>query len=72
MTSFVFEVAPSPHNPLGAKGAGEAGTIGAGAAVANAVADAIGRAGDSLRSLPVTAASVFEALQPATAREATG
>lgn len=72
VTSFVFEVAPSPHNPLGAKGAGEAGTIGAGAAVANAVADAIGRAGDSLRSLPVTAASVFAALQPATAREAAG
>jgi carbon-monoxide dehydrogenase large subunit len=33
---------PSPHNPLGAKGVGEGGTIGALAAVANAVVDALG------------------------------
>jgi len=34
---------PTPANPLGAKGAGEVGTIGAPAAVMNAVADALGR-----------------------------
>jgi len=34
---------PNAHNPLGAKGAGEPGAIGAPAAVMNAVADAIGR-----------------------------
>ncbi|MDO8212493.1 xanthine dehydrogenase family protein molybdopterin-binding subunit [Conexibacter sp. CPCC 206217] len=33
---------PSPHNPLGAKGLGEGGTIGTLPAVANAVADALG------------------------------
>jgi carbon-monoxide dehydrogenase large subunit len=33
---------PSPHNPLGAKGAGEGGAVGTLAAVANAVADALG------------------------------
>jgi carbon-monoxide dehydrogenase large subunit len=33
---------PSPHNPLGAKGLGEGGAIGALPAVANAVADALG------------------------------
>lgn len=33
---------PSPNNPLGAKGAGEGGIIPVGAAVANAVANAIG------------------------------
>ncbi len=33
---------PSPNNPLGAKAAGEGGTIGAVAAVANAVCDALG------------------------------
>jgi aerobic carbon-monoxide dehydrogenase large subunit len=33
---------PSPLNPLGAKGAGEGGTVGALPAVANAVADALG------------------------------
>jgi carbon-monoxide dehydrogenase large subunit len=39
-TAFVST--PTPLNPLGAKGIGEAGTIGAPAAVANAVADALG------------------------------
>ena len=32
---------PSPNNPLGLKGVGEAGTIGATPAVANAVMDAL-------------------------------
>jgi carbon-monoxide dehydrogenase large subunit len=39
-TAFVSS--PTPLNPLGAKGVGEAGTIGTPAAVANAVADALG------------------------------
>ena len=38
-----FVESPSPLNPLGAKGVGESGTIGAPAAVANALADALGR-----------------------------
>jgi carbon-monoxide dehydrogenase large subunit len=33
---------PSPHNPLGAKGAGEGGAVGTLPAIANAVADALG------------------------------
>jgi carbon-monoxide dehydrogenase large subunit len=37
-----FIETPSPHNPLGAKGIGEGGTIGTLAAVANAVVDALG------------------------------
>jgi carbon-monoxide dehydrogenase large subunit len=45
---------PVPDNPLGVKGAGEAGIVGAPAAVANAVADALpGGAGEVL-SLPLT------------------
>jgi CO/xanthine dehydrogenase Mo-binding subunit len=39
---LVTEDAPTPRNPLGAKGAGEGGTAAVGAAVANAVADALG------------------------------
>jgi aerobic carbon-monoxide dehydrogenase large subunit len=35
-------VTPSPVNPLGVKGVGEAGTIGSTPAVANAIADALG------------------------------
>jgi carbon-monoxide dehydrogenase large subunit len=37
-----FVESPSPHNPLGAKGVGEGGSIGALAAMSNAVADALG------------------------------
>jgi aerobic carbon-monoxide dehydrogenase large subunit len=39
-----FVESPSPLNPLGAKGIGEGGSIGTPAAVANAVADALGGA----------------------------
>jgi carbon-monoxide dehydrogenase large subunit len=47
----------SPFNPLGAKGIGEAGAIGALAAVANALADALSVRIDP----PVTAAKVWQA-----------
>ncbi len=40
LTDFVQT--PSPNNPLGAKGIGEGGAIGTPAAIANAVADALG------------------------------
>jgi carbon-monoxide dehydrogenase large subunit len=39
-----FVQSPSPNNPLGAKGIGEGGAIGTPAAIANAVADALGGA----------------------------
>ena len=35
---------PCTHNPLGVKGCGEAGAIGAPAALINAITDALGRA----------------------------
>jgi carbon-monoxide dehydrogenase large subunit len=37
----VHQVTPGPHNPLGAKGAGEAGVIGTPPAIVNAVVDAL-------------------------------
>ena len=40
-------------NPLGAKAAGESGIVGAGAAIANGVADAVGDDG-ALSRLPLT------------------
>ena len=49
----LFEDAPTPLNPLGVKGAGEAGIAAAGAAIAAAVDDALGRAG-AVRQLPIT------------------
>ncbi|MGH8928499.1 MAG: xanthine dehydrogenase family protein molybdopterin-binding subunit [Acidimicrobiia bacterium] len=52
-------VTPTPSNPLGAKGIGEAGTIGSTPAVVNAVCDAVGR--QDLQ-VPLTAESVWRAL----------
>jgi aerobic carbon-monoxide dehydrogenase large subunit len=54
---LVTEDAPTPLNPLGAKGAGEGGTSAAGGALANAVSDALDR--DANR-LPLSPARVRE------------
>jgi aerobic carbon-monoxide dehydrogenase large subunit len=51
--ALILEDAPSPLNPLGVKGAGEAGINGMGAAIAGAVDDAIGRPG-AITRLPIT------------------
>ncbi len=50
---LICEDAPSPRNPLGIKGAGEAGTNGVGAAIAAAIDQAIGVPG-AIIELPVT------------------
>jgi aerobic carbon-monoxide dehydrogenase large subunit len=49
---LVTEDAPSPLSPLGIKGAGEGGTSAAGAAMANAVSDAVGAEVDRLPMTP--------------------
>jgi CO/xanthine dehydrogenase Mo-binding subunit len=54
---LVTEDAPTSRNPLGAKGAGEGGTAAAGAAISNAVADALGV---EPRRLPLTPERVVE------------
>jgi len=56
---------PTPHNPLGAKGIGEAGTIGATPAVQNAVVDAVSHLGVRHIDLPLTAERVWAAIQQA-------
>lgn len=50
----LFETAPAPGNPLGAKGIGEAGMYGVAAAVMNAAADAVDLRGYGLATLPLT------------------
>jgi carbon-monoxide dehydrogenase large subunit len=50
---ILLEEAPTPLNPRGVKGAGEAGIAAAGAAIAGAGDDALGRAG-AVRQLPIT------------------
>ena len=54
---------PSPFNPLGAKGVGEGGSIGTPAAVANAVADALGPIGIRHLDPPYTGSRVWEAIR---------
>ena len=55
-------VTPSPSNPLGVKGVGEAGTIGATPAIANAVIDALAPLGIRHLDLPLTPERVWRAI----------
>ncbi len=55
-------VTPSPTNPMGIKGVGEAGTIGATPAVANAVLDALESLGITHLDLPLTPERVWRAI----------
>jgi carbon-monoxide dehydrogenase large subunit len=52
--SVTLEEAPSPLNPLGVKGAGEGGIVGAGAALANALSHALTGFGIQVKTLPLT------------------
>jgi carbon-monoxide dehydrogenase large subunit len=56
---------PTKLNPLGAKGAGEAGTVGALPAVINAVMSALAPVGVRQLDMPASAARVWEAIQAA-------
>lgn len=69
MISFATEPTPSTTNPMGMKGCGEAGTVGALAAISNAVADALGTRGVATVDMPFTPAKVWHALNPAMAAE---
>ena len=65
----MFEVdrteTPSPHNPLGVKGAGEMGTIAATPAITNAVMDALAPLGIKHLEIPLTAPKIWHAIQSA-------
>ena len=64
--SFQTRNVPSTTNPLGLKGAGEAGSIGSTPAVMNAVGDALWRAyGIEHIDMPATPAAVFAAIRKA-------
>jgi aerobic carbon-monoxide dehydrogenase large subunit len=64
-----FELAdmatPTTYNPLGAKGIGEAGSIGATPAVQNAIVDAVSHLGVRHIDMPVTSRRVWEAIRAA-------
>lgn len=54
---------PCPHNPLGVKGAGEAGAIGSTPAVVSAVVDALSHLGVTDIQMPLTPQRVWKAMQ---------
>ncbi len=61
-------VTPSPHNPLGVKGAGEMGTIASTVAVVNAVMDALAPFGIRHLEMPLTASKLWHAINEASPR----
>jgi carbon-monoxide dehydrogenase large subunit len=68
MYETASQVTPCPHNPLGVKGAGEAGTIGSAPAVVNAVLDALWSGGHEVKDIrmPLTSERVWRAMKPPT------
>src|SRR4029077_11682137 len=62
---FAYNVVPCRTNPLGVKGAGEAGAIGAPPALVNAVIDALGPLGIGQLDMPLTPETVWRALRDA-------
>ena len=56
---------PSPHNPLGVKGAGEMGTIAGTVTVSNAVLDALAPFGVDHLDMPLTAEKIHSAISAA-------
>jgi carbon-monoxide dehydrogenase large subunit len=60
-----FIASPAPSNPLGVKGASESGTIGAPAAIGNAVVDALWDLGVRHVEMPMNSHTVWRALQDA-------
>ena len=67
---FRTNVVPCATNPLGVKGAGEAGAIGAPPAVVNAVLDALSARGVAHLDMPLTPEKVWRALAGAQPRAA--
>jgi len=67
---FRYNVVPCRTNPLGVKGAGEAGAIGAPPALVNAVVDAVAELGIDHLDMPLTPERLWRALRDATGRKA--
>jgi len=69
---FSYNIVPCTTNPMGVKGAGEAGSIGSPPAVINAIVDALAEYGVEHVEMPATAERVWRAIaeaRPAQAAE---
>jgi len=60
---FRYQEVKSPRNPLGIKGAGEAGTVGAAPALVSAVLDALSPRGIDHIDMPTTSHKIWQLLQ---------
>jgi carbon-monoxide dehydrogenase large subunit len=67
---FAYNIVPCRTNPLGVKGAGEAGAIGAPPALVNAVVDALAELGIAHLDMPLTPERVWQAIHAAEQRKA--
>jgi carbon-monoxide dehydrogenase large subunit len=67
---FAYNIVPCRTNPLGVKGAGEAGAIGAPPALVNAVVDALAELGIAHLDMPLTPERVWQAIHSAEQRKA--
>jgi aerobic carbon-monoxide dehydrogenase large subunit len=65
MLTTLYKETPSPLNPLGVKGVGEAGTIPAAAALISAVEDALSPYGVRIGFFPLTPAKIVELIRAA-------
>jgi carbon-monoxide dehydrogenase large subunit len=63
--SVALELKPTPHNPLGAKGAGEGGIIPVGGLISNAVAAALASLGVEPRELPLSPPRLWQLIRAA-------
>jgi len=66
LPAFTVEqtITPTPHNPLGAKGIGEAATIGSTPAIVNAVVDALKHLGVRHIDMPLRPEKIWRAANP--------
>src|SRR6516164_4641482 len=67
---FAYNVVPCRTNPLGVKGAGEAGAIGAPPALVNAVVDALAELGIDHLDMPLTPECLWQAIRAAAGSKA--
>ncbi len=67
-----YVMTPTQHNPLGSKGAGEVGTVGATAAIGNAVCDALRDYGVKHLDMPYTPEKLWHAMQALPSPPASG
>ena len=70
MLQTLYKETPSPLNPLGVKGVGEAGTIPAAAALISAVEDALTPFGVRIGQVPLSPMKIVELIRKSSARNA--